>query len=116
MAMTARWQEWSGFFLGLWLAVSPWVVGYVDQGPATANAAFVGLSLALASHFEASFDEVSGEWLNLGAGLWLLVAPFVLGFIGPTAAAANCLAVGAGVAGLAASALHLDKGIAKLFG
>jgi hypothetical protein len=116
MATTARWQEWAGFFLGLWLAVSPWVVGYVDNGAATANAAFVGLALALASHFEASFDEVAGEWLNLGAGLWLLAAPFLLGFFAPTAAAANCLAVGACVTGLAASALQLDKGIARLFG
>ena len=115
MATTARWQEWAGFFLGLWLAVSPWAVGYVEHHAATANAAFVGLSLALASHFEASFDEVSGEWLNLGAGLWLLAAPFVLGFMGPTAAAANCLAVGACVAALAASALQIDKGIARLF-
>jgi len=115
-ATATRWQEWVGFVLGLWLAVSPWLVGYADNAPATANAAFVGLTLALASHFEASFDEVAGEWLNLAAGLWLLAAPFVLGFMGPTAAAANCLAVGACVTGLAASALQLDKEIGKLFG
>jgi hypothetical protein len=59
---------------------------------------------------------VSGEWLNLAAGLWLLAAPFVLGFVGPNAATANCLAVGACVSGLAASALQLDKEIGKLFG
>jgi len=120
MTATARWQEWAGFALGLWLAVSPWLVGYADNAPATANAAFVGLTLALASklasHFEASFDEVAGEWLNLAAGLWLLGAPFVLGFMGPTAAAANCLTVGACVTALAASALQLDKEIGKLFG
>jgi hypothetical protein len=116
MTATVRWQEWAGFVLGLWLAVSPWLVGYADNAPATANAALVGLALALASHFEASFDEVSGEWLNLAAGLWLLAAPFVLGFVGPSAATANCLAVGACVSGLAASALQLDKEIGKLFG
>jgi hypothetical protein len=116
MTATARWQEWAGFVLGLWLAVSPWLVGYADSAPATANAAFVGLALALASHFEASVDEVTGEWLNLAAGLWLLAAPFVLGFIGPSVAAANCLTVGACVTGLAVSALQLDKEIGKLFG
>ena len=115
MAASARWQEWAGFALGLWLAVSPWLVGYADHAPATANAAFVGLALALASHFEASFDEVAGEWLNLALGLWLVAAPFVLGFT-PAAAAANSLAVGACVTGLAASALELDKEIARLFG
>lgn len=115
MTATARWQDWAGYVLGLWLAVSPWLLGYADQAPATANAAFVGLALALASHFEASFDEVAGQWLNLAAGLWLLAAPFALGFAGPTAPAANCLAVGACITGLAASALQLDKEIAKLF-
>jgi hypothetical protein len=116
MTATARWQEWASFALGLWLAVSPWLAGYADNAPATANAAFVGLTLALASHFEASFDEVAGEWLNLAAGLWLLGAPFAIGFIGSTAAAANCLTVGACVTALAASALHLDKEIGRLFG
>ena len=116
MATNARWQEWAGFALGLWLAVSPWLIGHTDNAPATANAAFVGLALALLSHFEASFDDVAGEWLNLAAGCWLLAAPFVLGFMGPSAHAANCLAVGACVTGLAASALQLDKEIGKLFG
>lgn len=115
IAASAGWQEWAGFALGLWLAVSPWLAGYADNAPATANAAFVGLGLALLSHFEASRDDVAGEWLNLAAGLWLLAAPFLLGFMGSGAAAANCLVVGACVAGLAASALQLDKEIGKLF-
>ncbi|HEY7600773.1 MAG TPA: SPW repeat protein, partial [Candidatus Limnocylindrales bacterium] len=99
-----------------WLAVSPWLAGYAGNAPATANAAFVGLGLALVSHFDASFDDVTGEWLNLAAGLWLVAAPFVLGFMGPTAAAANSLAVGFVVTGLAANALQLDKEIGRLFG
>jgi len=28
MTRTARWQDWTAFALGLWLAVSPWIVGY----------------------------------------------------------------------------------------
>ncbi len=116
MVATARWQEWAGFVLGLWLAVSPWLLDHVSSGPATANAVFVGLALALASHFEASFDDVAGEWLNLAAGLWLLAAPFALGFSAPGVASANCLAVGLCITGLAVSALKLDKEVAKLFG
>jgi len=112
---TARWQEWASFALGLWLAVSPWLVGYAENEAATANAAFLGLALALASHFEATFDHVSAEWLNLGAGVWLVAAPFALGFASAAVATANAIAVGTFVAALAGSALSLDKEIGKLW-
>jgi hypothetical protein len=112
---SARWQEWASFSLGLWLAVSPWVVGYAEHEAATANAAFVGLALALASHFEATFDHARAEWLNLATGLWLVAAPFVLGFSAAPVAAANSIAVGAFAAALAGSALSLDKEIGKLW-
>lgn len=103
-----RWQEWASFALGLWLAVSPWAVGYAEQETATANAVFVGLALALGSHFQASLGQVSSEWLNLSAGLWLVAAPFVLGFA-DTVATATSLSVGSFVAGLAGSALSPGK-------
>lgn len=112
---TARWQEWASFALGLWLAVSPWLVGYAENEAATANAAFLGLALALASHFEATFDHISAEWLNLGAGLWLVAAPFVLGFAPASVATANSIAVGTFVTALSGSALSLDKEIGKLW-
>lgn len=108
MRPLALWQDWAVFSLGLWLAVSPWLLGYASHPAATANAALAGLALALAAHFEASC-EVSIEWLHLGAGLWLLVAPFVLGFDDLAVAAADSVAVGAAVAALAASSLELLK-------
>jgi hypothetical protein len=113
MYATARWQEWASFVLGLWLAVSPWLVGYAEHEAATANAVFLGLALALGSHFEATLDENSADWLNMAAGLWLLAAPFVLGFSAVAVAAANSIAVGTLVMALAASALSLDKEIGK---
>lgn len=113
MAATTRWQEWASFALGLWLALSPWIVGYAEHEAATANAAFLGLALALGSHFEASLDENCAEWLNMAAGIWLVAAPFVLGFSVVPVATANSIAVGTLVMALAASALSLDKEIGK---
>jgi hypothetical protein len=104
-----RWQEWASFTLGLWLAVSPWAVGYAEHEAPTTNAVFLGLALALGSHFQAALDEVSGEWLNLGAGLWLVAAPFVLGFDAQTVATATSISVGTFVAALAGSALSLYR-------
>jgi SPW repeat-containing protein len=115
MGNAARWQDWASFALGLWLAISPWIAGYADNETATANAAFMGVALALGSHFEIGICELAAEWLNLGAGVWLLMAPFTLGFAGEPVAAANCLAVGAFVAALAVSALELDKEIGRLW-
>ncbi len=115
MTAAARWQEWASFALGLWLALSPWMVGYAEHDAATANAVFVGLTLALASHFEATFEQVSAEWLNLGGGVWLVVAPFVLGFGGAGVPTANSIAVGTFVTALAGSALSLDKEIGRLW-
>jgi len=102
----AKWQEWTGFALGLWLAVSPWVAGYSGHGIATANVVLVGLTLAFACHLEVCFDAVKAEWLNLAAGLWLVAAPFALDF-GPRRAAATAVAVGIAVTVLAASAMSL---------
>lgn len=113
--MAAKWQDWTSFVLGLWLAISPWIAGYSEHEAATANAVIVGLALALGSHFECvACDEAPAEWLNLAAGLWLICAPFSLEFASRVASA-NSIAVGAFIALLAASALSLDKHIGKLW-
>jgi hypothetical protein len=105
----AKWQEWASFALGLWLAVSPWAMDYAAHDAATANAIFVGLALALGSHFQAALDQCPGEWLNLAAGLWLVAAPFVLGFAADKVATATSISVGSFVALLAGSSLSLVR-------
>lgn len=110
-ATTTRWQDWASFGLGLWLAMSPWLMGYAHLEAATGNAAFVGLVLALGCHFEVSFDELSAEWFNVAIGAWLVISPLVLGFTGQPDVAANCVVVGTLVAVLGCSALSLDREI-----
>ncbi|HEY7241552.1 MAG TPA: SPW repeat protein [Burkholderiales bacterium] len=113
-AAVTRWQGWASFALGLWLAMSPWICGYADDDHlATGNAAFMGIALALASHFEVVFDADFTEWLNLAAGTWLAAAPFALGFAAAGVPAVNSIAVGTLVMALAASALSLDKQLEK---
>lgn len=113
MTAITKWQDWSSFALGLWLAMSPWLLGYSHHEAATANAAFVGLALALGAHFEVSVDAVLAEWLNVAAGVWLVVAPVFLGFTALPDASTNSVATGALVVVLAASAMSLDKEIGK---
>ena len=110
-----RWQDWASFALGLWLAVSPWLADYAAHDAATANAAVMGLALAVTAHFGFSCDQLSCEWLSLGGGLWLLMAPFVLGFESQHVATVNTIAVGAFIALLSASALELDRELGRLW-
>ena len=110
-----RWQDWASFALGLWLAVSPWFADYAGHDAATANAAVCGLALALVAHFGFSCEQVGCEWLNLGVGLWLLAAPFILGFAANHVAAVNAIAVGAFIALLSAWALELDRELGRIW-
>jgi hypothetical protein len=117
--MAAKWQDWASFMLGLWLALSPWLAGYVEYEAAAANAIFVGLGLALCSHFECvACEGQTIEWVNLAAGVWLVCAPFTLDFASRVATA-NSIAVGVFVAALSmsalVSALALDKRIGRLW-
>jgi SPW repeat len=111
--VSARWQDWASFVLGLWLAVSPWLLGYAEHEGATTNAVFLGLGVALIGHFEATFAEFAAEWLNIAAGLWLVIAPFLLGFNVEPLATANSIAVGTLLIALVASASSLDKELGK---
>ncbi|HYR37240.1 MAG TPA: SPW repeat protein [Burkholderiales bacterium] len=110
-----RWQDWASFALGLWLAVSPWFADYAGHDAATTNAAVCGLALALTAHFGFSCDHLSTEWVNLAGGLWLVVAPFVLGFEANHVAAVNAIAVGAFVTLLSAWALQLDRELGRIW-
>jgi hypothetical protein len=112
---TRHWQDWANYGLALWLAVSPWLADYATHDAATANAAVCGLALAVIAHFGGTCEHMSCEWVNLGGGLWLVAAPFVLGFSGHHVAAMNCIAVGACIAFLSAWALHLDREVGRLW-
>ncbi len=110
-----RWQDWATFALGLWLAVSPWLADYAAHDVATANAAVCGLTLAVTAHFGFSCDQLSCEWLSLVGGLWLVAAPFALGFEWNHVAAVNAIAVGGFIAFLSAWTLELDRELGKLW-
>jgi SPW repeat len=114
--MSAKWQDWASFALGLWLALSPWIAGYAEQAGATGNAVTVGLVLALASHFEcvACEEDLPVEWLNLAIGAWLVCAPFIIEFASRVGSA-NSIVVGVFIFALAASVLSLDKRIGALW-
>ena len=72
------WARLINFFLGLWLMAAPALLGYMGT-PAEVNDRIVG-PLVASFAFVAIWEITRGlRWLNLGLGLWLAAAPFLLG-------------------------------------
>ncbi|WP_137390122.1 SPW repeat protein [Rhodoligotrophos defluvii] len=81
--------------VGICLALSPWVLAYTTEAAAAWNAWLAGAAIALiAIGALVSFTEWE-EWANLVLGLWVLAAPWLLGF--STVAAATNTHVIAGI-------------------
>lgn len=103
-----RWRDWAMLVLAAWLFVSPWVLGYAattaaaGAGMAAWNAWIVGVIVAaLAVATLVRFAEWE-DWVSLVFGVWLIAAPWVLGFSALAAATWNQVIVGLLIAVLAA--------------
>ncbi|HZT18961.1 MAG TPA: SPW repeat protein [Dongiaceae bacterium] len=77
---TRRLQDWINAVLGILLFISPWVLRYNAEPAASWTAWISGaLIVALAAAALRAFAEWE-EWLNLLLGLWVFLAPWLLGF------------------------------------
>lgn len=90
-----RWQDWVMLVLGVWLFLSPFILDYPDYlSTAAVNSFVFGIvvaALALAALMKPQMWE---EWVTLVLGLWLIAAPFVLGFRDEPYATTNHILVG----------------------
>lgn len=75
-------QDWVNLVLAVCLFISPWVVGFAGEMMAAWNAWIVAVLLAIVAVVALSAFAEWEEWLSLVLGLWLIVAPWVLGFAG----------------------------------
>jgi hypothetical protein len=94
MFKSLKWEDWVGVALGAWMLASPWVVGFSDYSVAAMNALIMGSILVLAEMLELSVHEDAEEWIDIVAGLWLMVSPVVLGFTSSTPATVSTMSVG----------------------
>ena len=75
-------QDWANLVLAVILFISPWVIGFVGDVMPTRNAWIVAAVLALVASAALSAFAEWEEWVNLVLGVWLMAAPWVLGFTG----------------------------------
>ena len=95
MFKSLQWEDWFGIALGFWLLVSPWNLGFSEHSAATMNALVMGSILVLEEMLELNVHEAAEEWIDIVAGIWLLVSPFALGFASSAMPTVNTMAVGA---------------------
>lgn len=112
MFKTLQWEDWAGIAVGAWMLASPWVLGYTDHDAATMNALFLGAVLIVVELLNLDQHQPAEEWIDIAAGLWLVISPLVAGFASVTTAAVNAVVVGALTILLAVLALSpLDEKI-----
>jgi hypothetical protein len=86
------------FLSGLFLAMSPWVIGFTNYSAITMTNLFTGLAMAaLAVGFVAAYGHLHGiAWVAPMLGAWAIVAPWVVdGETPETAALVSNVIVGA---------------------
>jgi K+ transporter len=98
---TWNWQDWLDMVLGLWLAVSPWIIDFADSDPAAArNALIVGIAIAVLSALTFLAYHVVEEWVDVILGVWLIISPWIVSGSRDAAVVADFVIVGAVVLAL----------------
>jgi hypothetical protein len=109
MKQIKHWQDPVNALVGLWLIASPWVLNFQNDRNALANAVIIGILLIAAAVGAILVPRAWEEWTETALGVWLMVAPTVLGFSALQAAKVSTVASGAVVAVLALWILTTDK-------
>lgn len=78
--LNKTWPDWANLIVGAWLFVSVWVLGFADLPFAMWNALVFGAALVVFSIAALMQWQAWEEWIDLGAGAWLVLSPWVLGF------------------------------------
>jgi hypothetical protein len=74
---SASGNSWVNILLGIWMVVSPFVLGF-DSSKAIWNNVVTGALVGILAIVRWSIHQQGWSWLNLILGIWLVVSPFVL--------------------------------------
>ena len=99
--LTTHWKDVCNLILGVWLAVSPWVLPLAAESTPAWNAHIVGVVVAVAAIATLIAFHKWEEWVNAALGAWLIVSPYLLGFATLRDALWNQIIVGVLIGGLA---------------
>lgn len=77
---TTQLTEGLAFLAGVYLAISPWVVGFTELSTITLNNLVTGIAVALlAAGFASAFGRTHGlTWVLPIIGIWTIVTPWAV--------------------------------------
>lgn len=80
----ARWAGGINVLVGIWLLISPWVLGFTATNAALWDDVVLGIAIAVIAAIRLLWleDQRWLSWLNLILGAWVVISPWVLGFSG----------------------------------
>lgn len=120
---TAKTLSWLVALAGLWEIFAPFFLGYKATGAALWDDILIGIALVVLASWAALtdvMDTIKGlSWVNVVLGVWLVVAPFILGYGHVAAAVWNDIIIGLVALVLsawAASAVGSDVGHGQMHG
>ena len=101
-----RWQDVVNILMGLWIATSPWVLGFPGSHYAAMwNALVVGIAIIVLELVDIDWPAYWEEWLSIALGAWLIASPWMFGFVDNRVGTMSSVASGIIVMVLSASAL-----------
>lgn len=68
------------FILGIWLIISPYILSYTSSAARWDQTAFGIVILILSAIRYAAPSAAWSSWLNGLAGLWMIIAPWILSY------------------------------------
>lgn len=89
-----RWQDWVNLILGTWLFITPFFGMEMTSSTAAWNSYIFGVVVVVLSIWALVRPRAWEEWINLIVGIWLIIAPFALGYTMQTTAMWNSIVVG----------------------
>ena len=110
-ATMKHWQDPVNLVLGLWLIVSPWILGFQAERASLWSAVILGILVA-ATALTSLFRVRAWEgWANVVLGVCVIICPWVLRFTEYATPTWNAVVTGIIIAALALWALGTDKDI-----
>ena len=95
---TQKVLSWLVALAGVWEVIAAFVLGYAASTTAFWDAIIIGVALIVLGAWAALSNQESTDrtldWINVVAGLWLVIAPFILGYSVVAAALWNDIIVG----------------------
>lgn len=91
---TKRWQDGVILLLGVWLFLSPWVMGYPSDSAPAINAYLAGAIMAALAIFDLYKTYVWAVLLNVVVGAWVAVSPWLVDVVADRAMSTSMLVTG----------------------